>query len=60
MHLNCDYCNSNLHGLSPVETDLGVFCDSTCAELAEHSDTKPYHPELSLAYEGQQLELKLT
>ena len=55
----CDYCNCSLHGTSPVETDKGKFCDSTCAELAEHQDTPPYQKELSLAYEGQQLELEL-
>ena len=57
--MHCDYCNCSLHGISPVETEQGSFCDSTCAELAKHQDVPEHHPELSLSYDGQQLELTL-
>ncbi len=57
MSAHCDYCKTSLRHQSCYETDNGTYCDSTCAELAEPAG---YSPELSLAYQGQQLELTLS
>jgi hypothetical protein len=57
MLTKCEYCNTSLQHQTPVESDGKEYCDRFCVELANRRTW--YSTELSLSYEGQQLELTL-
>ena len=60
MSVSCHQCGGEiLPHESRIPHEGKVFCSPFCKEEYDKEDVPEHHPELSLVYQGQQLELTL-